>query len=87
MTSPETIIKVGVAIRKVARYYGFKNLKEYFKASEDLANTLPLDWTHDTGDYIVTVKEGAKIAHTVDEKKRGIVIFTKKLSFKHKGGK
>ena len=77
MTPLQKIIEVGVTLRDLARHYGYKNLHEYYKDADELARELPLDFTHDTGEYIVTIEERAKIA-------KSTVIVVKKLKFKHK---
>ena len=82
MTHLQKIIEVGVALRDLARHYGYKNLHEYYKDADEIARELPLDFTHDTGEYIVSIEERAKIA-------KSTVIVVKKLKFtpKQTGGK
>ena len=82
MTPLERALTVGVAIRDVALKFGYKNLHKHFDECDEIAEALPLDWTHDTGEYLVTVEERAKIA-------KSTVIVVKKLKFtpKQTGGK
>ena len=80
LTLIERALTVGVAIRDVAIKFGYKNLHKHFDECDEIAEALPLDWTHDTGDYLVSVEERAKIANRT-------VIVVKKLKFKHKEAK
>ena len=87
MTPLERALTVGVAIRDVAVKFGYKNLHKHFDECDEIAEALPLDWTHDTGEYLVSIEERAKIAKSGE--KTGPVIIVKKLKFtpKQTGGK